>query len=105
MGIAENAKVGDSVIFVGDFNAPFLLHTGSGELVWAEEAAVIACHIPHVFANPTLEDINGVDNFYATCATLKEKTVMPKGGSDHNALYAVFELTGPSALEDTEVVV
>jgi len=98
--IAQNAKVGDSVIFVGDFNAPWMLPAGGGgAMVWAEEAAYIDCHIPHVFANPTIEDMWGIDNFYSTCTKLISHTVMPKGGSDHNALNAVFELQGAADAE------
>jgi len=95
--IGENAKVGDAVIFVGDFNAPWLMPSqGHGTLQWLEEAGYLDCHIPHIFANPVVDDMWGIDNFFSSCTNLVSTTVMPKGGSDHNALNAVFELLGPS---------
>merc|ERR1711879_554572 len=94
--IAQNAKLGDSIIFVGDFNAPWEMPNREHELRWQEEAGLISCHIPHIFAVPKTEDMFGIDNFFSTCTTAINKTIMPKGGSDHNALNVVFELNGPA---------
>lgn len=86
--IAENAKVGDAVILVGDFNA----WSNDPQGKWLEEVGKIDCHLPHVFSNPVIEDVWGIDNVFASCLKTVETTVMPKGGSDHNALSVVFEI-------------
>merc|ERR1712087_113562 len=96
--MALNAMVGDSVVLIGDFNAPMQMPVG-GPMKWQEEAGVLDCHIPHVFAVPKPDAGWGIDNFYSTCTTMKESTQMEKGGSDHYALNAVFELTGASAAD------
>jgi len=88
--IAENAMVGDAVIFGGDFNGAWLIG-GYGHHV-QEEIGRISCHIDHAFSNPTNDDMWGIDNFFASCAKVVNTTVMPKGGSDHFALNAVFEI-------------
>jgi len=107
--IASNAKVGDAVIFVGDFNAPMMMPTGpnashvrdcnNGGCAWCEEAGNLDCHIPHAFANPEIDDGWGIDNFYSTCTKTVSSKVMPKGGSDHNALYTIFELANAATAE------
>lgn len=86
--IAENAKVGDSIILVGDFNA----WSNDPEGKWLEEIGRIDCHLPHVFSNPKIDDVWGIDNVFASCLNPVEREVMPKGGSDHNALSVVFEV-------------
>jgi len=86
--VAENARVGDAVVLVGDFNA----WSNDPEGKWLEEVGRLDCHIPHVFSNPVIDDVWGIDNFFATCLTAVQKQVMPKGGSDHNALSVVFEV-------------
>lgn len=86
--VAQNAKVGDAVILVGDLNA----WTNGPDGKWLEEVGRLDCHLPHVFSNPVVDDVWGIDNFFASCVTAVEKTVMPKGGSDHNALSVVFSV-------------
>lgn len=113
--IATNAKVGDAVILVGDFNAPMMMPTGpnasqvkdcmSGGCDWCEEAGTLACHFPHVFANPCIADQWGIDNFYSTCTKVVKSTAMPKAGSDHMALNTVFELTNAATAEPETVTV
>jgi len=85
--IAINAEIGDAVILAGDFNA--WSNDPSGK--WLEEIGRLDCHIPHVFSNPTIDDVWGIDNVFASCLNPVETHVMPKGGSDHNALAVVFE--------------
>jgi endonuclease/exonuclease/phosphatase (EEP) superfamily protein YafD len=88
--IATNAMVGDAVLLAGDFNAAWMI--GGFGHSWEEEVGRIDCHLDHMFANPVNDDMWGIDNFFASCAKLVNKTVLPKGGSDHYALSAVFEI-------------
>lgn len=86
--VAKNAMVGDKIFLVGDFNA------WSNDPQGAElsEIGHIDCHFPHVFSNPVVEDVWGIDNFFAACAKPVNKTVMGQGGSDHFALNVVYEI-------------
>merc|ERR1712232_452454 len=96
MGIAENAKVGDSVIFAGDLNAPFILPHPEGNFTWAELSGTLNCHMKHVFADPSLDDDNGLSNIFSTCTSVIEKSIMPKGGNVYHALNVILELQGAS---------
>merc|ERR1712217_223331 len=99
--IADNAMVGDSVIFVGDFNAPWLyFNKNDNQYHWFEEVGRLSCHIPHIFSDDADDDMNGIDNFFSSCTKVVEKTIMPKAGSDHHALNVIFELQG-TAFEAT----
>lgn len=86
--IGENAKVGDHVILTGDFNA--WSNGPDGKIL--TEIGHLSCHLPHVFSNPKVDDVWGIDNIFASCARVISNTVMPKGGSDHNALNSVIEI-------------
>merc|ERR1711971_263339 len=91
--IADNAKVGDSVILVGDFNAPWEMLV-NGEYKWFEEAGNIDCHLPHVFGTATIDAGWGIDGVYSSCTRLVQGDVMPKDGSDHVGLSVILDLNG-----------
>lgn len=86
--IGENAKVGDHVVLTGDFNA----WSNGPDGAELSEIGHIQCHLPHIFSNPKVEDVWGIDNIFASCAKTISKTVMPRGGSDHFALNVVVEI-------------
>jgi len=81
--VAANARQGDAIIFVGDFNA----NPNTPEL------NLLAQHLRHSFSN-------GMDNVFTNIgpAAMKAKAVLGNGGSDHNALAIVLELAGPPPL-------
>jgi len=92
--IAENAKQGDAMILVGDFNVNWLDAMGEGKFRgWRDEPAFIDCHFRHDFANPTIDDMWGLDNFYSACVKQVKGTVMDKGGSDHYALNFIYDIS------------
>lgn len=86
--IGENAKVGDNVVLTGDFNA----WSNGPDGKWLSEIGHISCHLPHIFSNPVIEDMWGIDNIFASCAKTISTTIMPHGGSDHHALNVVIEI-------------
>jgi hypothetical protein len=90
--IADYAKQGDAMILVGDFNILWLNPAPGGFGGWQDEHAFLDCHFKHDFANPTIEDMWGLDNFYSACVKPVNGTVMDKGGSDHNALSFIYEI-------------
>mmetsp|Transcript_48402 Transcript_48402/g.96239 ORF Transcript_48402/g.96239 Transcript_48402/m.96239 type:complete len:534 (-) Transcript_48402:274-1875(-) len=77
--VAANAKPGDAIVVVGDFNAnpntPML--------------NLLAQHLRHSFGN-------GMDNVFTNVgpAAVKASSVLGNGGSDHNALAIILELAG-----------
>jgi len=81
--VAANARQGDAIIFVGDFNAN----------PKTPELNLLAQHLRHSFSN-------GMDNVFTNIgpAAMKAKSVLGNGGSDHNALSIVVELAGPPPL-------
>jgi hypothetical protein len=86
--IGENAMVGDHVVLTGDFNN--WSNGPDGKIL--EEIGAISCHLPHIFSNPKVEDVWGIDNIFASCARTIETTVMERGGSDHFALNVVIDI-------------
>jgi endonuclease/exonuclease/phosphatase (EEP) superfamily protein YafD len=111
--IATKCKVGDAIIFVGDFNAAAMMPTGGSQwrnctyaaakCLWGEEVGNVDCHMPHAFANPVIDDMWGIDNMFSSCTKVVNTTVMPHGGSDHMALNAVFELSNAATAETVTV--
>jgi len=79
--IATNAKSGDAIIMVGDFN--------SG--VRSSEIRTLDQHLFRVFTGTA---IGGIDHIYSNCG--KKHTVraqkLGRGGSDHDAIEAVMNL-------------
>jgi hypothetical protein len=56
----------------------------------------------HVFADPSLDDHNGLGNIYSTCTNVIGKKILPKGGSLYHALQVVLELKGTSGHDDVK---
>jgi len=75
--IAEHAHVGDVIIVVGDFNAE----------PHSSRIRALDGYLHRVFSGSAM---GGVDHVLSNCAA--EGTNLGKGGSDHDALSAVFRL-------------
>eukprot|EP00928_Gymnodinium_smaydae_P015676 TRINITY_DN15804_c0_g2_i1.p1 TRINITY_DN15804_c0_g2~~TRINITY_DN15804_c0_g2_i1.p1 ORF type:complete len:547 (+),score=71.76 TRINITY_DN15804_c0_g2_i1:78-1718(+) len=79
--MTKNAKPGDLIILVGDFNANAASLTIQG--LWS--------HLTHVFAGNSW---GGVDNVFSNCdpRNIVQTSVLGSGGSDHNAISAVIDV-------------
>jgi len=80
--IGYHAHPGDALILVGDFNAGKDSRT----------VQRLSEHVIHVYNGTSY---GGVDNIFTHCAVATEKTNLGAGGSDHDALSAVFQVTAP----------
>uniref|UniRef100_A0A7S4RNR7 Endonuclease/exonuclease/phosphatase domain-containing protein n=1 Tax=Alexandrium monilatum TaxID=311494 RepID=A0A7S4RNR7_9DINO len=76
--IAENAHVGDVIIVVGDFNAE----------AHSSRIRALDGYLNRVFSGSAL---GGVDHILSNCAASSTAN-LGKGGSDHDALSAVFRI-------------
>jgi len=103
-----NAQKGDIIFMTCDCNTWSMFQPPNDPTQpWSylEEIGTMACHIPHIFTNPVIEDVWGIDNHFSNCAKSAKKkstvktagTVMGKGGSDHFALSLVYDLPGSAA--------
>lgn len=77
--IADNAHAGDAIILVGDFNA----HPQSSRVQELDR------RLTRVFSG---HEMGGVDHIYSNCGHAGRGKNLGKGGSDHDALSATFEL-------------
>lgn len=77
--IAENAYTSDVIILVGDFNAA----SGSSR-IWTLDN-----FMHKIFSG---DDHGGVDHIYSNCKSNVTSRNLGRGGSDHDALSAVFTL-------------
>lgn len=116
--IANNAQKGDLIFMTCDCNNWSLFQPPeSPQEPWKynEEIGTLACHIPHSFTHPVIEDCWGIDNFFSNCAvpskhgkgvTVKNAgTIMGKGGSDHFALSLIYDVGGSESVASNSSLV
>merc|ERR1711862_627796 len=79
--IAQKMKPGDIVIMGGDFNSN----------ARSSEVRELDKHLVRVFTGTA---IGGIDHFYSNCGMAKVRGArkLGRGGSDHDAIEAVFEI-------------
>eukprot|EP00927_Polykrikos_kofoidii_P003053 TRINITY_DN11211_c0_g1_i1.p1 TRINITY_DN11211_c0_g1~~TRINITY_DN11211_c0_g1_i1.p1 ORF type:complete len:217 (-),score=18.54 TRINITY_DN11211_c0_g1_i1:402-1052(-) len=86
--IAENARSSDTVILVGDFNAQ----------PHSSRIRALDKHIHRVMSGTSM---GSVDHIFSNCAgsAVLSKANIGTGGSDHDALNAVFAIPRPASIK------
>jgi len=91
--VRDHGQEGDTVIFVGDFNAH----------LWSMTVKQLECRLQRVVSGTAPEP--GLDHIFTNLDSSRvvKKDVLGTGGSDHHAISAVFSLGPQSGQEPKDV--